>query len=207
MSEYSLFVIAATPATARSDENIWSPARIPEAANCEATVAAASKLYAVPSTESDTFFITSATACSSLSKPNNWKWAFSRLNALFLPPVRIPPVTKPAAFFVKFIRESVTFWITLIPTIPNVENLFWSDSTPVEILAREKAFATLCNSSMPAAAPFRLEAFFKSFNELIVVLTRLSNCELSNCILTTRSSMLLMLFSPHSMHLPRFDQI
>ena len=63
--------MAATPATAFKELSISSPARIPEAANCEATLAAASIEYAVPSTDALTFFITSSTAAVSFNKPFN----------------------------------------------------------------------------------------------------------------------------------------
>ena len=43
--------------------------------------------------------------------------------ALLIPPLTIESVTKLIPFDTIPIRESVIFSITLIPTIPNVENL------------------------------------------------------------------------------------
>ena len=78
--------MAATPAIPRKAVNIWSPALTFDAANCEATLAAASNPYAVPSTDLLTSFIISETFSSSFNKPCNWKCAFSRFSARRLPP-------------------------------------------------------------------------------------------------------------------------
>ncbi len=83
-----------------------------------------------------------------------------------------------------------------MPTTPSVENLLDMLATVVDKLSKLLDILS------------KFKAFFKSSNDLILLLTPDSNCWLSNCILTTRwSTDVLIVCSPPSKRQMLLNQI
>ena len=118
---------------------------------------------------------------TSWPRPDSWNLACSMLSALFLPPSTIGSIKDEAIFTPVLMAAVDKRLIAVAPITPMTENF-------------EAILSTLL------AIPSNLRLLSSPDRALVVDSTPLLNCPLSNCILTMRSSTLLMRFEPLSRH-------